>query len=87
MLWSRYRGQRDPRVDGGEQSLGYILTCGGGAVVDSGAVVAEAEGSGLGGSPGAQAELRWGLLAAVVRWGGECTAAQRRGTAEQGGQR
>ena len=60
VLWSRYGGQRDPRVDGGEQTLGDSLTCDGGAVVDSGAVVAEAEGSGLGESPGAQAELRWG---------------------------
>ena len=66
MLWSRYRGQRDPRVDGGEQSLGDILTCGGGAVVDSSAVVAETEGSRLGEAPGPEAELLRGLAGAPV---------------------
>ena len=83
-LRSKLGGQDGLSFAGGEQLLGYILTCGGWTVVDSGEVVAEAEGSGLGGDPGPDAELLCGLWGSEVRQGGVATAAQSLCAAEQG---
>ena len=57
-LRSKPGGQDGLSFAGGEQLLGYILTCGGWTVVDSGEVVPEAEGSGLGKLPEPEAEPR-----------------------------
>ena len=56
----------------------------GGSRRKSGAVVAEAEGNGLGGDPGPDAELLCGLWGSEVRQGGVATAAQSLCAAEQG---
>ena len=65
-LLSKPGGQDGLSFAGGEQLLGDSLTCGGGTVVDSGEVVAEAEGSGLGKLPEPEAELLRGLAGAPV---------------------
>ena len=55
----------------------------GGSLLKSGAVVAEAEGSGLGGDPGPDAELLRDLWGSRVRQGGVAAAAQSLCAAEQ----
>ena len=65
-LHSQWGCQRGRNGTGGEQLLGDSLTCGGGAVVDSGEVVVVAEGSGLGKHPEPEAELLRGLAGAPV---------------------
>ena len=65
-LRSKPGGQDGLSFAGGEQLLGDSLTCGGGDVVNSGEVVAEAEGSGLEKHPEPEAELLRGLAGALV---------------------
>ena len=75
MLRTRTGGQEHPRFNGSEKLRQGAEFTGADRVSKSGAGKARTGESELGESPGAQAELWWGLLAAVVRWGGEGMAA------------
>ena len=77
MLWSRNRGLRDPRTDGGEQLLGSEATCDGGIRgKNPSACRVATEVSWLEEVPGVEEKLlRW-LAGVLVRRGGDSMTAQ-----------
>ena len=87
-LRGRYWGQGDPRCSNGVESpwrsISPAAVCGWKSDEDA----ARSGAKELEEDPGAQANILWGSLAFVVRWGGMRTAVQRSGgTAEQGARR
>ena len=74
-LRRRTGGQHGRRNTGDDEIPEYILTCGGGSEINSGACRVGVGEGGLGEVPGAQAKLRRWLVGAGVRQSGEATAA------------